>query len=104
MAGNILLLLHSDILLTRQALQTMLEVLLSRPDIGAVGPLTNDCYYGVQQGILIQGNVTGINSLHEVVQKTEQIFSDRQLGVFERYKNDLGFAHSADAEDTVWRG
>ena len=32
------------------------------------------------------------------------IFSDRQLGVFERYKNDLGFDHSADAEDTVWRG
>ena len=70
-AGNILLLLHNGILLTGQAFSTMLETLLSKPDIGAVGPLTNDCYYSVQQRIRIHGDVTGIESIEDIVQQIE---------------------------------
>ena len=71
--GDILLLLHNGILLTKQAFQTMLETLLQRTDIGAVGPITNDCHYGVQQGIVVQGEVTGIKSIHEAVRQIEQM-------------------------------
>lgn len=71
--GNILLLLHNGILLTRQALMTMLETLLSKPNTGAVGPMTNDCYYGIQQGIRIQGDIRDIASIHEIVRQIEQM-------------------------------
>lgn len=67
--GNIILLLHNDILLTRQAFITMLETLLLGPDIGAVGPLTNECYYSVHQRIRIYGDVTGIRQASRYLQQ-----------------------------------
>ena len=71
--GDVLLFLHNDILLTKQALQTMMEVLFSKSDIGAVGPMTNGCYYGIQQGIQVQGNVGDIASIRRVVYQVEQM-------------------------------
>lgn len=75
-AGNILLLIHNSILITGQALSTMMTALLSRPDIGVVGPLTNDCHYSVQQGILVNGTVTNISSIDNLVQQTEEMGLD----------------------------
>ena len=72
-AGNILLLLHNGILLTKNALQAMLKVLLSRSDIGAVGPLTNSCHYGFQQGVQVDKAVADIASIWRIAQKIEQM-------------------------------
>ena len=72
-AGNILLLLHNSILVTKQALGTMLEILLSRQDIGAVGPLTNKCHYSMQQGIIVKDEVNSISSLHKLVRQIENM-------------------------------
>lgn len=71
--GDVLLFLHNDILLTKQALQTMMEALLSKSDIGAVGPMTNGCYYGIQQGIRVQGNVTDVAAIRRIVHQVEQM-------------------------------
>lgn len=71
--GDVLLFLHNDILLTKQALRTMMEALFSKSDIGAVGPLTNACYYGIQQGIQVQGNVRDIASVRRMVHQVEQM-------------------------------
>ena len=51
----------------------MLKVLLSRPDIGAVGPLTNICRYGFQQGIQVNADVTNIASIWQLTHNVEQM-------------------------------
>ena len=47
-SGEMLLFLHNDVVLTKDVLQKMETALYQKSYVGAVGPLANRTYYGIQ--------------------------------------------------------